>query len=145
MSTSNTPRLCGGTFFILLLQVRIPRRKSLENYAGKSDSFTDPDMLEELIRVMDPDYIEPSKSTFKSNTSSYKACNILKGACLPFDDIAITKAFDAQIKNHYSIPLRAMEAFISSFISIESKSKRTWLVKALLELIETDNRSTLGK
>ena len=139
MSISNTPRLCGGTFFILLLEAGMPRGKFSGNPDGKNTNFTAPNMLMGLIRVMNPNFQKPYEGTFKSNTSQYKSCDISKGTYLPFDDATIIKAFDDMIKSHYSKPLLATTDFISTFINIEIESKRTWLVKALLELIETDD------
>lgn len=139
MLKSNTPRLCGGTFFVLLLQVRIPPSRITDIYPGSNDGLSDSDMLANLISVMDSHFLKPTGKSFTSNTSSYKACNISQNIYLPFEDTTIIKAFDDLIKSDYSKPLQAMSDFISTFISIKNKNKCTWLVKALLELIQADD------
>lgn len=139
MIKSDTPRLCGGTFFVLLLQTRIPRIRTTNLYSDSSNAISDSDMLANLISIIDPHFFKPAGKTFTSNTSSYKSCNISQSIHLPFEDVTIVKAFDDTIKSDYYKPLLAMSEFISTFISIENNNKCIWLVKALLELIETDD------
>ena len=142
MIISNTPRLCGGIFFTLLLQAKKQRIKVRSTYSGDSDGLSDTEMLKALIRIMDPNYSDPPISTFKNNTSKYKACGVAKGTYLPFDDDSTIKAFDCKVEKHYTDVLLAMTNFINTFIDIQNEAKCTQLVKALLELITTD--TTIG-
>jgi len=139
VAMSEYPRLCGGTFFTLLLQARKQRTKAREHRQGERDGLSDTDMLVGLLKVFYPDYTEPTPSTigtFKTNTSAFKSCKISKGTYLPFED---TTAFDSRVKNRYAVPLRAMSEFTDSFIDIgTSTGKDIRLVKALLELIQAD-------
>lgn len=136
---SEYPRLCGGTFFTLLLQARKQRTKAREHRKGERDGLSDIDMLVGLIKVLNPDYIEPTPSvigTFKTNTSAFKSCRISSGTYLPF---ANTAAFDNRVKTRYATPLRGMCEFTDSVIDVRtSAEKDIRLVKALLELIEVD-------
>lgn len=139
MSMSEYPRLCGGTFFTLLLQARKQRTKAREHRQGERDGLSDTDMLVGLIKVLYPDYTEPTPSTigtFKTNTSDFKACRISNGTYLPFED---TAAFDSRVKNRYASPLRGMCDFVDKFIDVGTSAEKDMrLVRALLELIEAD-------
>ena len=139
MTNDENLRLCGGTFFTLLLQARRPRLKSREHRKGERDGLSDSDMLAGLIKVFNPDYIEPAdtnKGTFKTNTSDFKSCKISNGPYIPLSD---TAAFDRRVKNNYSTPLKSMCEYADRFIEIgTSTEKDLRLVRALLELIAAD-------
>lgn len=136
MTTSVMPRLCGGIFFVLLLQARKQNTKVRSHYSEDTDGLSDTNMLAELIRIINPHFKIPSGKTFNSNTSSYKSCSISHGAYLPFDDLMVVNTFDARIKSNYSVPLSAMSEFTNTFIDTDTKYE--WLVKALSEVIEND-------
>ena len=51
MTNNDYPRLCGGTFFILVLQALRQRMKAREHYKGESDGLKDPNVLVGLIKV----------------------------------------------------------------------------------------------
>lgn len=142
MTKNENQRLCGGIFFTLLLQARKPRKGVREHYRGDSDGLSDPEMLVALLKVVIPDYKEPTvttKATFKGNTSDYKSCKISKSVYLPFDDSAVVSAFDSRVKTEYRSALAAMSDFIAGFIdSGTSVKKDERLVKALLEIIDVD-------
>lgn len=138
MTNDRYPRLCGGTFFVLLLQTIKQRQKARDRFGGGSDGLNTPSMLKSLIRVAQPEYIDPAKSTFDQNTSDYKACKISGGTYLPFEDIAFASTFDACVKNDYPTELAAMLSFVNSYIDVESPGKRIRLVKALIDLISLD-------
>ncbi len=139
MAVNEYPRLCGGTFFTLLLQARKQRTKAREHRKGERDGLADTDVLVGLLKVFNPDYLEPTASTmstFKTNTSDYKSCKISNSTYLPFED---TAAFDSRVKSNYAAPLGAMYEFVDRFIDVgTSAEKDIRLVKALLELIDSD-------
>lgn len=139
MAIGGYPRLCGGTFFTLLLQARKQRKRAREHRRGERDGLSDTDMLVGLLKVFNADYIEPSFSTigtFKTNTSDYKSCKISSSTYLPLAD---TTAFDNRVKSGYEVPLRAMCDFVDRFIDVGTGAEKDIrLVKALLELIDAD-------
>jgi hypothetical protein len=105
MTNEVDQRLCGGTFFTLLLQARKPRMGVRDHYLGKADGLSDPQILIELIKVAVPDYKEPDMSimpTFKSNTSRYKSCQGNGGTYMPFSDSVTMRSFDSRIQIDYS-------------------------------------------
>lgn len=142
MTKNENQRLCGGTFFTLLLQARKPRMGVREHYKGASDGLSDTDTLIALIKVVVPDYMEPTpsmKGTFKGNTSDFKSCKISRSAYLPFDDSVEVSAFDSRVKTEYRRALVAMSGFVAGFIDSGTSAKKgERLVKALLELMDVD-------
>ena len=52
MTINEYPRLCGGTFFTLVLQALRQRMNAREHYDGDSDGLSDPEVLVGLIRVI---------------------------------------------------------------------------------------------
>lgn len=143
MTKNENWRLCGGTFFTLLLQARKPRMGVRKHYMGESDGLSDPSVLIGLIKVMIPDYIAPTTTmmgTFKGNTSGFKTCKISSSTYLPFKDSAALNTFDDRIKTNYGSAMEAMSSFVATFIDAGSSTKKDeYLVKALLELIEKDD------
>lgn len=135
MTKDEYPCLCGGTFFVLLLQAKKRTKKNNTLLSG-NDTLSGREVLKELIKIADPNYMDPNPSTFKQNTSSYKSCDIAKGTYLPFDDVHFIKGFDDTVKTNYEKVLSDTVKFTERFIDIEGKGK--WLVSALLELIEED-------
>ena len=90
MATNEYPRLCGGTFFTLVLQALRQRMKAREHYSGDSDGLSDPEVLVGLIKVINPDYTDPGKENLKGTANNYKACK--KGAIIGFIVIAVILA-----------------------------------------------------
>ena len=139
MTNDGDLRLCGGTFFTLLLQARRQRVKPSGYRKVERDGLLETDMLIGLIKIFDPDYIEPAdevKGSFKTNTFDFKSCKLSNSLYIPLFD---TTAFDKRIKNNYSAPLKAMCEYADRFIEIgTSTEKDLRLVRALLELIATD-------
>lgn len=142
MAKSDYPRLCGGTFFTLLLQAKKQRLKARDRDNGGSDGLSDTDMLIGLIRVAQPQYKEPAVSTFGQNTSAYKSCGIASSTYLPFNNAGYIASFDTLIISDFQKALAAMTRFLDSFVDIGNMKKCKQLTKALLELIETDKSIT---
>lgn len=153
MVKSNTPRLCGGIFFVLLLQAKTTRSDALNTFQRKQaqapysklinyhkiNGVSDTDMSATLISIMDPSFSKPRGDTLTQSTSNYKSCKLEYNEFLQFNVPTIINAFNDKIINNYSEPLRAMSVFTSIFISVQHVAKCNQLVKALLELIQTDD------
>lgn len=73
-----------------------------------------------------------------TNASDYKSCEN-NGTNLSFlFNLAVT-AFDNRVKSDYQSALKSMCAFVSRFLDVgTSPAREVWLVKALLDLIDTD-------
>ena len=66
MDFNEYPRLCGGTFFTLILQALRQRMNAREHYSGDSDGLSDPEVLVGLLRVINPAYADPGKEKLKT-------------------------------------------------------------------------------
>lgn len=139
MTINNYPRLCGGTFFVLVLQALQPRMKAKEHYHGDTDHMSDPEVLMGLCKVINPDYKEVSKKTLKGKANDFKSCRTSAGAYLPFGETQEVRAFDRRVKDNYSESLRSMVAFVDQFIDTgKAVRKDAALVRALIDLICQD-------
>lgn len=138
MANSSSPYLCGGTFFVLLLQARKQRTKARDKFNGGTDGLSDTDVLKGLIYVVTQKVANVYKESFKKNTSEYKSCQYSGGTYITFNEKPVIFSFDNDVKNKYSDTLGRMSEFINEYLDLENGSKIEWLVKALLEVIELD-------
>lgn len=131
MNDERTPYLCGGVFFFLLLQAVLPNGTARDHRAGIKDEHKAPIVMSDLIYV----FTDSKNYGAEKDTSYYRECSS-EGSCnIPFNDIAVVTTFDNTIKEKYSIALKRMTEFVNWHINYEMK---TWLVKALLEVMEND-------
>lgn len=139
MTNCGFPRLCGGTFFILVLQALKQRMKAREHYKGESDGLKDPNVLIGLIKVINPDYQEPAGDALKGKTNDFKSCKLSKGEYLPFGNTPEVDEFDARVQNCYQDALNDMAVFVNRFLETGTVVKKdVKLVKALIDLIQQD-------
>lgn len=137
------PRLCGGTFLTLVLQALKQRTSARGHLEGESDGLANPEVLSGLIRVINPDFKTPKKTTFNTNTSDYIKCKIASGTYFPFDDPATIEAFDRRVKSDYKNALKYMSDFVDTFIDVGTATgKDIILTKAIIELIDADKSIT---
>ncbi len=139
MTINEYPRLCGGTFFTLVLQALRQRMKAREHYSGDSDGLSDPEVLVGLIKVINSDYSDPGKENLKGTVNNYKACKTSTSTYLPFDDEQVILAFDTTVRTEYQTALNGMIGFVNGFLDLgESVHKDANLVRALIDLIQQD-------
>ena len=121
-------RLCGGTFFTLLIKIKSNRK------------ITNPECLQGLVNIFHADTEHFKDSTYTSETSSYKNCELGHSEWLVFDDRDAVKDFSDKIGDpiQYVQILKEMEDFVGNYLS-QKEEKQTWLVHALLELIDSDD------
>ena len=137
--TNAYPRLCGGTFFTLVLQALRQRLSAREHYHGHSDGMTDPEVLVGLIRVINPVYKDPDKDSLKAIVNNYKFCKISNSVHFPFDDEQVLYAFNDTVQNDYPAVLDRMSRFANKFLDTsEPTRKDVNLVRALVDLIRQD-------
>lgn len=143
MTKNENLRLCGGTFFTLLLEARKQLLGANEHYAGKKDGLTEYETLIGLSRVIRSDLATPMPTeikTIQGNASEYKKCKNAGGGYFPFGDKTALRVFDERVKNEYVDTLRKMCRFVEDFIDAGGDIKKDeLLVKALVELISLDN------
>lgn len=139
MTIDTYPRLCGGTYFTLVLQALRGRMKAREHYSGDSDGLSDPEVLVGLIKVINPDYPDPGKENLKGTVNNYKACKTSSSTYLPFNDDQAISAFDTAVRTDYQKALNRMIGFVNDFIDLgENIHKDVNLVRALVDLILQD-------
>lgn len=138
MTNKNTPYLCGGTFFVLLLQAKRLRRKARDKFQGGTDGLNDTDVMKGLIYVVTGQVVDPYNDSFKKNTSEYKSCKYNGGTYIPFNEVSTVNSFDHAIKNKYSDTLDRMSEFTNEYLIVENSGKMEWLIKAVLDVIERD-------
>ena len=137
--TNDYPRLCGGTFLSLVLQVLKQRTSARGHIISERDGLSNPEVLCGLIRVINPDFKRPNKDTFETNTSDYIKCKISRGTYFPFDEPTTINIFERRVKNEYQVAFTSMSDFVDTFIEVGTViGKDVWLVKALIELIAYD-------
>lgn len=139
MTNNDYPRLWGGTFFILVLQALRQRMKAREHYKGESDGLKDPNVLVGLIKVINPDYQEPSGDALKGKINDFKSCKTSTGQYLPFGDTVEVEEFDSRVQTAYASALGQMDNFVGQFLETGTAVKKDErLVKALIDLIQQD-------
>lgn len=139
MTKNDYPRLCGGTFFILVLQALRQRMKAREHYKGERDGLKDPNVLVGLIKVINPDYQEPSGDALKGKTNDFKSCKTSTGQYFPFGDTVEVEEFDSRVQTAYASALGQMDNFVGQFLETGTAVKKDErLVKALIDLIQQD-------
>lgn len=139
MSIDDYPRLCGGTFFTLVLQALRQRMKAREHYAGDSDGLSDSEVMVGLIKVINLGYVDPGKEKLKTIVNNYKRCETSTSAYLPFGDDQVVAAFDDMVRTDYQTALNGMIGFVNDFLDMsESVHKDVNLIRALIDLIQQD-------
>lgn len=139
MTINEYPRLCGGTFFTLVLQALRQRMNAREHYDGDSDGLSDPEVLVGLIKVINPAYSDPGKEKLKTIANNYKQGGNSHSAYFPFHDDQVINAFDQTVRTDYQAALNGMIRFVNQFLDLsEPVHKDVNLVRALVDLIQQD-------
>ena len=137
MTKNDYPRLCGGTFFILVLQALRQRKRARAHVMEDRDGLSNPEVLMGLIKVFYPDYEKPDRKLLSSRTNLFKTCQ--KKTFSPLNDRKVVDSFDERVQNDYKLVLDGMTKFVNTYIDLnEAVGKATLLVKALIDLIEKD-------
>lgn len=135
MENKKIPYLCGGTLFFLLVQAKKPRVRAREREKGISDNLSDPAMMGGLIQAITGDKSYAYKDSLKKNTSQFRECRINGSIYIPFNDPITVNGYDEAVKKSYDDVLLRMRDFANRFLD---HSKSTWLVRALLDVIDND-------
>lgn len=139
MTINEYPRLCGGTFFTLVLQALQQRMNAREHYDGDSDGLSDPEVLVGLIKVINPAYSNPGKEKLKTIANNFKQGGNSRSVYFPFHDDQVINAFDQAVRINYQTPLNGMIRFVNDFLDVsEPVHKDVNLVRAIVDLIQQD-------
>ena len=140
MTKTNVPFLCGGTFYILILQAlkkdRRIRMNDLDGTNAKDRSINDVTCLKGLVRTF-YDFNECySDSTFTAHKDSYKFCKKNSTDWLRFETQTLVDAFDEKVKDQYWDALASMDIFIDTYVDEGELGRK--LIRAVLEVIKLD-------
>ena len=140
MGEMNIPFLCGGTFYILLLQAlkkdRRIRLNELDGYKAKEKAINDVTCLKGLVRTFYDFNEHFSDSTFTAHKNQYKLCEKNSTGWLQFETQYLVDAYDKKVRGSYALALEEMDSFIDAFIDEGDLGKK--LIRALLEVIDLD-------
>lgn len=143
MKKCDNLRLCGGTFFLLLLEARKQRLSAKEYYLGCTDGLSELNTLIGLAKILVPDLEEPlssMKNTLQGNVHEFKACKSNGGQYFCFADTAARFSFDSVVKEKYQVALNRMRYFIYKFLDVNGSMKKDYrLARALVDLIYLDD------
>lgn len=131
MANSKIPYLCGGVVYFLMAQTKPSTVSARDKLGGNRTEHKDANVIEDLIYA-----IQGSRYAVQAkDISNYRECKVNGSTGIPFNEVSFGSSFDNAIKNEYSAILTRMTEFIEKHID---SAKHTWLVKALLDLIESD-------
>ena len=131
MTEKKVPYLCGGVMFFLLTQAVLPNGTPRDHREGISDDHSNPLLMRDLIYTFTGDAFYGSDK----DTSKYLNCESEGTVNLPFNSIAVVTTYDNLVREKYPDALKRMSDFVEWHINPELN---TWLIKALLEIIEND-------
>lgn len=126
-------RLCGGTFFTLIVDATLQKPTNGKLYTGTENLITDENILTNLLRIAMPSFSDVSRD----DAQNFKQCNVKQSRNLKMVNCEIGKALRDRMKSNYFDCHQEMTSFISDFLDVSQKKDQK-LVRALLELIEQD-------
>lgn len=126
-------RLCGGTFFTLIVNSALQKPTNGKLYTGTENLITDENILTSLLRIAMPSLQDVSSD----DAHNFKRCKVKQSRNLKMINCEIGKALQERMKSDYFACLNEMVTFISKFLDIQQKKEQK-LIMALLELIEQD-------
>ena len=122
------PRLCGGTFFTLLLPARQNTKKS-QNF-----------LFKELMSIYDPTVSGIYLDSFKTPASQFKNCNqTYRSDYIKIGDPATQRAFENRFENDYESLLMEAEKLCDDYLTRGRSSRSDIFVRDVLEVIMLDN------
>lgn len=133
------PVLCGGTFFLLVLDAIKDRTGIRERIKGGSDGLSEPNVLVGLFKIINPEVSESISRSISSFVSNYKYCKQNTTPKINFEDDDVIDAFNRRVTEKYSSALKQAEEFVARFLCTNRESKKIEkLVKNLANLILLD-------
>lgn len=139
-------RLCGGIFFLLVLEARKQLKNAKDYYSGDTEDLSELNTLSGLAKILVPDLEKPYATminTLRVNTSNYKRCQDEGGQYFNFADTAARTSFDSTVRKEYPKALNRMKNFVHTFLDVGGSMKKDErLVRALIDLIDHDDSIT---
>lgn len=125
MQENMVPRLCGGTFFTLLMN------------AKKTKGVNQEDSLNELLCIFDKDAKTwRGSSSITTITSSFRNCADGKSDYINLGNATMQMNVTDHMMREYNDAIEEMRKFADGKLNLQGKAM--WLVRALLELVMQD-------
>lgn len=141
MDKKKVPYLCGGTFFILILQALKKNRRirinDLDGKKAKEDAINEVSCLKGLMKTFYDFNENYSGSTFSKHKNQFKLCETNSTEWLQLESQSLIDNFDEKVRSNYPLALAAMNTFVEDFIDEGELGKK--LIRALLEVIHLDD------
>ena len=119
--------LSGGVFFNLVLAARKPKSARQET------------CLRDLLGIYNRSARNLSGNSFKTIASKFRNCDPdMRSEYIMFGDAVTVDAFETRIRNDYDAVVQEVKDFSDKYLDLETNGR--WLVRAILELIEADDR-----
>lgn len=128
--------LTGGIFLSLLIHAGKKRNSARNKLNGEKDKYVESDFLENLIKIVCPNFGMPKGKTSTTETSDYKLCKVPNAAFWPFDNSVIIENFDKGFRDNYAEYVQRMHNFVNRFI--DTVNMKGWLVNAILTILSKD-------
>ena len=139
MTNTAHPILCGGTFFIQILESKRTTVTRRQRTQSVFDAFHEQDVLFELVKIVQPDFLKPAGDTFKTYTTYFKRCAENTPQDLQFADETVISAFLLRLETDYAGVLNDMTGFVNSFIEVRTTSQKDKkLARRLIDMIVND-------
>ena len=135
MSGEKSWHLCGGVLFFLLINATPDKTTAKDHRNGIHESHKASVVMSDLISVL----TMADSTVSGKDTSLYRECDSEGSAGLPFENAVVVSEFIRAVHSNYPAVLKRMCAFAEKHIA---EQKQTWLVRALLEIIEKDSEIT---
>jgi len=136
MTPENSPYLCGGTLFDLLIAAKQQARPARDKWEGGADLLSEKGLMAGLIYAVTGDEIPVyGGDSFGNCVSNYKKCEKDNSTYIPFTQASTISTYDAEVKRKNPDLLQRMSEFVDSYIL---SSKYKWLARAILEVISQD-------
>lgn len=143
-----TPRLCGGTFYNLLLKAKYEGVSARDHYAGKSDPVSQVAVLYNLIKISYTKYLDGYGVGYYGCldrfSSYYKGCKPISNSptYLPFDETKnnnVVRPFRKTMADHYDKAILRAKHFIKECLEINVDNKGLKLATSIVNLIKEDS------
>ena len=139
MTNSAHPILCGGTFFIQILESKRITSTQRQRTQGTLDAIHDQDVLLGLLQIVQPDYVKPAGDTFKTNTTHFKKCIVNTPRDLQFADESVISTFLSRLESDYAGVLNDMTGFVNKYIEVgTTRQKDIKLARRLIDMLLAD-------
>lgn len=138
MNNDFTPYFCGGVLFSFLIELHNDTAAEFKNTLNTKKIITQPQIMEALIRVINPDYSYNNQDTFQKTVSEYRTCKSGGGKIIPFERDLIKTEFNKSVTEEYEDVLERMNAFTERCFPTSKNNAIHALVQRTLMVIRDD-------